>query len=466
MGVNNFNDMVSIVIDSMPKCSGTKYQKLAKSIELLIENSVLQEGFKLPPHRILADKIKVTAGTVSRAYSLLERMGLVYARVGDGTFILGKTGIRRKDDGFKNFIEKSPQIFDMSRNTHIPGKETQYLANAFKKLANESKALDYLTRYTPDAGLMHHREAGAKWLAQEAFLPNPEQILCVNGGQHGLQCILMTLLHAGDNLATEQLTYPGLISLCRLMGIKLYGIDIDEYGLVPSSLDELCNNKSIAALYCTPSIQNPTTTVIPVERRKEIAKICQKHNILIIEDESPAVLFKERPLPLGFYAPERSIIISSLSKAVASGLRVGYIYVPFTLINHVSASIRSTCWMATPLTHEIACRWINEGLTEILKQQQITAIDHRKGLVSNLLNGLNYRTHAQSPHFWIEVPEPWRASEIEVELKKRNYLISTAESFVVGRINAPQFIRLSVSYDYGNDQTLYDGVKILTDIIK
>ena len=60
--------------------------------------------------------------------------------------------------------------------------------------------------------------------------------------------------------------------------------------------------------------------------------------------------------------------------------------------------------------------------------QQIHEIGRRKALVERLLDGLNYRTHPQSPHFWIEVPELWRASQIAAELKENNYLVATAEA--------------------------------------
>ncbi|MBU0938625.1 MAG: PLP-dependent aminotransferase family protein, partial [Gammaproteobacteria bacterium] len=75
--------------------------------------------------------------------------------------------------------------------------------------------------------------------------------------------------------------------------------------------------------------------------------------------------------------------------------------------------------------------------------------------------GLEYRTHPNSPHFWIEVPEPWRASEIEAELKQNNYLIATAEAFAVGQTAVPQFIRASICNTSGDDQLLRAGFDAL-----
>lgn len=75
---------------------------------------------------MLSDNLGVTIGTISRAYGELERLGLVVARVGDGTFVRKRGMERQRDEGFRNFSEEPRQYFDMSRNMHIPGQETVF----------------------------------------------------------------------------------------------------------------------------------------------------------------------------------------------------------------------------------------------------------------------------------------------------------------------------------------------------
>lgn len=276
----------------------------------------------------------------------------------------------------------------------------------------------------------------------------------------------MALLRAGDTLVTEQLTYPGLISAARMLGIKLLGAAMDEEGLIPAALDELCRQHRISALYCTPTLQNPTTGVLSAARREALVAVCREHNLLIIEDEAHAVLVEDRPPPLSFYAPERSVLIGSLSKAVAAGLRVGYLHAPVPLISRIAAALRGSCWMATPLAMELASGWIESGVAEKLLRQQIIEIGRRKQLVEGLLEGLSYRTHPQCPHFWIEVPEPWRASDVEAELKLKNYLVATAEAFAVGRAAVPQFVRASVSNASHDDALLLQGFQALSNSLR
>ncbi|WP_222833336.1 PLP-dependent aminotransferase family protein [Pseudomonas sp. SC3(2021)] len=452
---------VSILRDGLANGVGVKYKRLADAVERAIAEGVIAAGAKLPPHRLLADSLGVTIGTISRAYGELERVGRVVARVGDGTYVRERGLERLRDKGFRNVSEEPRACFDMSRNQPIPGQESAFMSLTLQALANDSHSLQQLTGYTAESGLPRHRQAGAYWLSHGAFQADANQVLCVNGGQHGLLCALMGLLKAGDTVVTEHLSYPGLISVARQLGIKLIGVAMDAEGLLPSALEDVCRQHRVSALYCTPTIQNPTAAVMSVPRREAIAEICRQHNLLIFEDEAHALLDRQRPLPLSAFAAERSVLIGSLSKVVSAGLRVGYLHAPHALLGRLNSAIRGTCWMANPLAMEVACRWIESGIATQLLNEQISEIGRRKALVSHALSDLVYRTHVHSPHFWIEVPEAWRASQIAAELKENSYLVSTAEAFAVGHAAVPQFIRASVCNSVGDDRLLLGGFEAL-----
>lgn len=462
MTVKPIIDMVSILKPALESGRGAKYKRLAQALSTRIHDGSIAGGAKLPPHRLLADRLAVTAGTVSRAYAELERIGLVVARVGDGTFVREHGLERSRDRGFKNFIDAPPRCIDMSRSMPIPGQEgAMLLAGSLEALAADAATLRELMLYTPELGSVRHRQAGARWLSHGDFAAEPGQIVCVNGGQHGLLCSLIALLRAGDIVVTERLTYPGLIGAARLLGIKLLGIEMDDEGLVPEALREACRSHRVAALYCTPSIQNPTTAVLSVERRERVAEVCRAHNVLIIEDDAHGVAMPGRPPPVSLFAPERGIVIGSLSKVVAAGLRVGYVHAPLPLISRFGAAVRSTCWMATPLTIEVASRWIEQGVAQTLVRQQSAELARRKRLAERHLAGLNYATHPQSPHFWIEVPAPGRAPDVQFVLAQHNCLVSAAGLFAVGQTAVPEFVRASVSHA-GGDELLQTGFAALS----
>lgn len=461
MAVKVSIDMVSMLRSALLQGAGAKYRRLAEALGQAIDRGTIAAGCKLPPHRLLADQLGVTIGTISRSYAELERLGQVVARVGDGTYVRQDGLQRQRDSGFRNVGDEAPALFDMSRNTHIPGQEVHFIAQALHALAQDPRGLQAISGYSAEAGQERHRVAGARWLTQEGLEADPGQVICVNGAQHGLHIALLALLKAGDTLATEHLTYPGLISTARMLGIKLLGLPMDEQGLLPEALDQACRQHPVAALYCTPTLQNPTTAVQSPARRAAVAEVCRRHNLLILEDETHAVLMDRRPAPLAHFAAERTLLISGLSKAVASGLRVGFVHAPAPLVGRLAAALRATCWMATPLPLELTAMWIENGIAERLRQQQIAEIGRRKALVAGVLEALEWRSPQGSPHFWIKVPEPWRASEIEEQLKRQHYLVATAEAFAVGQAAVPQFIRASVCNTTADDRTLLEGFAAL-----
>ncbi|MDN6320781.1 MAG: PLP-dependent aminotransferase family protein [Marinobacter sp.] len=465
MAVNKNIDMVSIICDALGTEKGPKYQKIATRLQRQIHIGKLSHGRKLPAHRELAYQLGVTPGTISRAYSELEKIGVVFSRVGDGTYVKGFEQRALEGEGFKNAIQANDSLIDLSRNKHIPLQDDRLLSQTLTQLALEPTVLNEIFDYTPEAGQPRHQQAGAHWIKLSGIEVESNEVICTNGAQHALTVCLPSVLRRGEILATEHLSYPGLISAARLLGIRLFALSMDEEGIVPESLEEACLTHRISALYCTPTMQNPTASTMSAKRRQDIALVCRKYNLIVIEDEAHGVLASRRPPALQAYIPERTLLITSLSKAVSGGLRVGFIHSPEALWCRIAGAVRASCWMATPLSLEIATRWIFDGTASSLKDQQIAEIRRRKSLVSSLLEGFNFQTLENCSHYWIEIPEPWRASEIEKALEDKNILVKSSESFAVGRREVPQFIRACVS-SAKDDEQLTKGFRAFSTILR
>lgn len=462
MAVNKYIDTVTIAREAASSGTRPMYRAIAEALAQSILAGRIGTGTKLPPLRTLADALSVTVGTVNKAYAEIERQGLVTSRIGDGTYVYSPDKAANAGD-FENAPSLEPSVIDLTRNAHIPSEDAMLMTETLSRLANDRRSIELLGEYQPEAGQPRHREAGARWIGLSGVEVSPDQIIATNGAQHALLCTMMATLRKDDLVLTEHLTYPGLVAAARALGIRLSGLPVDREGLIPESLEDACKQQRVHALYCTPTIQNPTTGVMSAERRHHIAGICMRHNIRIIEDDAHGVLVEPHPPSLASFAPSHTIVISSLSKAISSGLRVGFIAAPPPLVGRIAAAVRSSCWMATPLAVEVAARWILDGSANRLRKQQRTAIQRRKELVAPLLDGLEVRSHDDSYHYWIALPEPWRASEFERQLGKRGVLVKTAETFAVGRIVVPQYIRASISCV--TEKELFEGFRQLTDAI-
>lgn len=464
MGVNNNIDRVSIIRESLLSGSGPRYKRIAQALEQEIHQGRLSEGTKLQPHRIMGDALGVTSGTVSKAYAELEKVGLVRSRVGDGTYVCGPTSLKQRDHGFRNFSVPDP-VIDLSRNTHISMADISYTADTLQDMINAPQTLKTLLEYTPETGLLQHRQAGLEWFKYSLATGDEQQVICTNGAQHALLCILLACVKPGDTVVTELLSYPGLIELARNLGIRLMGLDMDEEGLSVEGLENICQHHNITAVYCTPTLQNPTTRTMSATRRQALADVCRQYNVLIIEDDVHGALVSDRPPALQSYAPERTLLFTSLSKVLSGGVRVGYILAPASLLSRLTSVMRSSCWMATPLTHELASRWILEGVAVRVRERQRQEIQRRKAMVAPLLEGLTFHSQPDCPHFWIDVPQAWRATEIEQQLAAQQVLVKSSEAFAVGRQAIPQCIRASISVAE-TDHELTTGFQRLLDTMR
>ncbi len=463
IGKNNI-DIISILRAELDERNGLKYLIISDKLSNLICSGNIEAETRLPTHRELSFQLGVTPGTVSRAYAELTRIGLVTAHVGSGTFVLGgASSVVTK--GFRTYSEVEDETVDMSLNQAIPtGLDSLYRDSFDSTLANQV-SIDHLNRYAPEAGYHEYRAAGAMWISHGSFEADPAQIVCTNGAQHGLFCSLLALTKPGDLIATEQFTYPGLITASRVQGLKLVGLEMDEQGLIPEALEAACRLYKFSALYCSPTLQNPTTASMTARRLQDIAEICLRNGIVIIEDQTHSVLAGTRPPSLAYFAPNHSVIISSLSKAIASGLRVGFVHAPLHLVERISGIVRSTCWMVTPLPFELASRWIASGQADVVLQRQRQEIHRRKSVVADLLSPHRHQTHPDSPHYWIETAEPWRASEICTQLRRQGCKVASVESFAVDRVRGGQFIRASVSLHGVDDEELLRGFSTLSHVL-
>ena len=414
-----------------------RYQAIADELAQHILNGQLPTGERLPPQRKLAQRLGVTAGTVSHAYAVLEQRGLATARVGDGTYV------RAPEQALALADIATP--VDLAHNVAIPTDDGRALADALQRLAADPARIAQALSYQPETGHARHRQAGAQWLTRFGTTGDANRVMVTHGAQHGLACVLRTLARPGDALLTEQLSYPGLQALARLMRLQLIGIETDAEGMLPDALDHAARHIDAKLLYCAPSLHNPTNASMSPARRAAMAQVVRRHNLLLIEDAVHAAA-QAQPLPaLSTLLPEQSFLLSSFSKVAGPGLRVGYIEAAPQWLSKLAASMRADCWMVAPLLPEIASDWITRGVAEQLIAAQRSAIAERLAVALPLLHGLDCRSDPASPLIWLPLPEPWRASQFAAALRQAGVLVRTADHFAVGRSAAPHAVRISLN---------------------
>jgi len=440
---------------------GPRYLAIADALAADVAAGRLRPGGQLPTHRDLAERLGVTVGTVSRAYAEAAHRGLVSGEVGRGSFVRNET----PEFGVPA-AATSQGLVDLSVNhpPTTPGEARgERLARTLAGLGRRAD-LARLLAYPPEAGAPEHRAAGAAWIARSGLKAAPEDVLVSSGSQHGMTAVFAALLRPGDLVLTEALTYPGMKALAALLHLRLLGVAMDEQGLRPDAFAAACRGGA-KALYCVPTLHNPTTAVMPEARRKEIAAIARAHGVVIVEDDVHGRLHEDPPAPITAFAPELSVYLTGTAKSVAPGLRIGFMRAPRAMVPRIAAGIRATTWMAAPLMAEIVAQWIRDGTAERIvkgKRQEAAA---RQRLAAAVLGRFAPRAQPAAYHLWLPLPDPWRSETFADEARRRGVAVTPAQTFMVGRGATPHAVRVCLGAP-ADRPLLEKGLRILAGILE
>jgi DNA-binding transcriptional MocR family regulator len=453
--------MMTIWVPNLDGRSGPRYVAIAEQLARDLETGRLKPGDRLPTHRELAWKLGMTVGTVTRAYAEAERRGLVTGEVGRGTFIRD----RRSDSATLPLPVPDDDFVDLTRSFPVQERPSPEIARAISELG-ASPDLPQVLGYATTLGLPAHRAAGAEWLSRSGFKATPAEVVITSGAQHGILVSLAAVARPGDVVLTEQLTFYGAKSAAALLSLRLHGVAIDEHGLIPDALEAACRQSAPKALYCIPTLQNPTASIMPVERREAIAEICQRYGVTVIEDDIYGFLAAaEGPPPLSSFAPQNSIYLNSLSKSVAPGLRVGYLHAPAAFHERLTAAMRATTWMAPPIMAELATRMVRSGDAARLAAGQREEAKARQAIAARHFAGFEVATHEASFHLWLTLPEPWRREEFTAQARRRRVGVAPAELFAVGRAPVPHAVRVGLTAAR-NGATLERALSTLAELMR
>lgn len=205
-----------------------------------------------------------------------------------------------------------------------------------------------LAMYNGHGGPLGHkglREFTADALRRRTGMAcDPDEVLIVSGSLQALDLVNAALLAPGDVVITEMATYGGALTRIRGRGAEPVGVETDDHGMVPARLAETLERLSAEGrrpkyLYLIPTVQNPTGTIMPEARRREILDLARAHDVTIFEDDCYADLVFSGPRPRAIRAlaePGRVIYCGSYSKSIAPALRVGFLVADWEVLRRIA----------------------------------------------------------------------------------------------------------------------------------
>lgn len=417
--------------------TGPKYLAIADAIADAVASGSLRAGDRLPPQRELARALAVDLTTVTRAFGEAQRRGLLDGRVGRGSFVRGAE-LRRP-------ASAAPTVVDMSMNMPPQPDAARLRARIAEGMAAIMASDDALTQlhYQDSAGIAAHREAAAAWLAARLGPLASERVLVASGAQSALAAILDLTLEPGDALCAGELTYPGLKAAAERGGYRLVPLAMDREGVDPDAFEAACGEARPKALYVVPNIDSPTTVSMGPERRRAVAAVAARHGVAIVEDDAYGALPSKAPPPIAAIAPETTWHIASLSKCATPALRIAYVVspgLPQTL--RLSAEIRSTSLMASPLTSALAARWAANGtLDDIVDAIRRENVERQK--IARRVLGEAAAAHPEGHHLWLTLPSHWQRAEFVGHALHSGLAVVPSDAFATtGR--PPDAVRVSL----------------------
>lgn len=414
-----------------------RYLALVDAIADAIERGELKVGQRLPPQRRLAWALGLNPSTTQQAYREAAARHLVAGAVGRGTYVLAGS---KEATLFRLKRHDAEQaVIDLSTNVPVVDPDNRDLQASLHRLL-ELEQSGLLEHYLGPEQLLAGRVHGARWLAERGLTLATDELLLCAGAQYALNCVLQSVCEDGEAVMVEALTAPGIKAACRQLRLPVHGVALDEHGLRPDELDRVTRASGARVLVITPTLHNPTSTCMDAARRQAIAEVVKRHQLLVIEDDVYGALSEQPPLyPL---LEGRGILVTSLSKTVAAGLRVGWIVAQPSLLAQIEPHSQASHWSVSPLDLHIACQWIADGTAarRLAWNRQETA--ERWRLARSVLGAALLDDRQASPHVWLAAPAG--AEALAADCRRRGVEVVPGNVFAIG-VDEVKAVRISLS---------------------
>ncbi len=438
MPVNSFEDYPMSWKPSFFGVAEPLYKAIAEKLESDIKNGILTPGTKLPPQRELADFLDINVSTISRAFKLCEQKGLICATVGKGTFV-------SSDAAANPFLlpEEVAEIIELG--SLFPEITTnEEIAAQLKKMTGEPD-FEKLFQYGRPGGTTWQKETGAKLLSKANFAVKPDHLMLASGGQNAIVSILAGLFQPGDRIGTDEVTYPGLKTAAKMLGIQLIPIQQKDNEMTEEGLLYACKNQNIKGIYVIPDYHNPTTHIMSEGTRKMIGRIARKEQLIVIEDAINSFLSDIPSMPIASYAPEQVLYILSISKVVAPGLRVAFVAVPDYYRKKMSLALYNINISLPAMMAELACRLVVSGAMETIIDRQRMQNRKRNEIVDHYLRNYKVLGEPECNFRWLLLPERYTGESFEGKAYQSGVKLYSAERFVVGNAKPANAVRLAIA---------------------
>jgi GntR family transcriptional regulator / MocR family aminotransferase len=433
------------------------YVQIANGISQNIQSGILKTGTKLLGSRQMADLLEVHRKTVIAAYDELFSQGWIEVLPQKGTFIAQNLPTVKPISFLKthqkitfktssliipqNEIIKIPPVIShrLAFNDGLPDVRLAPREELARLYAHYIKFGDSsLLQYTHPYGHTRFREVFSTFLNETRGMDiQPENILTTRGSQMAFYLVGTALFQKNDEIIVGELNYPAANMTFESLGLKLNIVPIDEDGIMVDAIEEICQKKSIKALYITSHHYHPTTVTLKPERRIKLLALAEKYGFYIIEDDYDYDYhYANRPvLPLAS-ADRHGLVIylGSFTKKIAPTFRVGYIVAKQEIINELAKYRRIIDRQGDTILELILADMLADGTLKRYTTKALKIYRERRDFTCDLLktqlgNIIDFKIPDGGMAIWAKFDEKISLEKLSEKVGKKGLYLSNGLAY-------------------------------------
>lgn len=361
-------------------------------------------------------------------------------------------------------LTERPGVISFAGGLPEPGLfDTAGLRAAFTAALGDDTGRRSL-QYSTTEGDPLLRERIAELLTRRGLPTAADDLLITSGSQQALTLAATLLLEPGSTVLVEDPAYLAALQAFKLAGARLVPVGCDDDGLIPEALEAAVRREKPVLLYTVPTFQNPTGRTLPAERRAEIARIAAEHGLWILEDDPYGELrYDGEPVPPIAAHPDvadRVLALSTLSKIVAPGLRIGWVRAPAGVHRSLVIAKQAADLHTSTVDQAASAIWL--GTADLPAQMEhLRAVyrDRRDALVGGLADALppgsTWNVPGGGMFVWARLPDGWDAASLLTDALARDVAFVPGAPFFCGE---PDVATLRLSFTTHSPEEIGEGL--------
>ena len=486
----SLEQLMSLSIHVDRQNSFALYKQIIEQIKNQIGDGRLPPGTRLPTVRHLAEELGVTRLTIQNAYSELQTTGWLEATVGRGTFvsqsarpsrlattIMSSSGESLTPDAvitnmmLIHQLESDPATGIRSMAVAAPDSRFFPAEEFWASLISLQSDAQLLVAYGSPQGDPVLRVEMSELLQRRGLNATPDEIIITSGATHGLALVAQALASPGDTVLVEQPTYMGFLHVLKAQKLQPIGVPLEAEGPQLDLLERAVVQHRPRFFYTAPSFQNPTGLCTSIERRHKLIELAEKYGFILVEDDIYGRLAYDAPPPTPMKALDCSgsvVYLSSESKVLMPGIRVGTVVAPRPLHDRLLSLRRATDLCGPPLLQRALAGFLQaKGMQRHLRRVLPIYRKRRDTLMRALRRNMPEQVTWTEPQggfcCWLTLPNLTTLHDIHRAALQIGLVLAPGDVFLT---EPGTQIHLRLSFGNQSEEAIRSGVELLAGLIR